>query len=101
MRSRREESGAGSLELLLGDGTQRQVTIHRAHLEEDAGKLVHGGAEQLSGSTFSLVDYNRAGMQAFPAHSSCLLLLRADGRLCRSASLLACFLMDVVTGVVQ
>lgn len=33
----------------------------RAHLEEDAGKTVYGGADSLAGSEFSLVDFNRAG----------------------------------------
>lgn len=37
--------------------------ITRAHLEEDAGKNVHGGADSLSGSSHTLVDYNRAGGQ--------------------------------------
>ena len=40
----------------------RRIGIERAHLEEDAGKLVHGGADGLAGSTYSLVDLNRAGM---------------------------------------
>jgi aspartyl-tRNA(Asn)/glutamyl-tRNA(Gln) amidotransferase subunit B len=31
-------------------------------MEEDAGKLVHAGSDRLSGSTYSLVDYNRAGI---------------------------------------
>lgn len=39
----------------------RVVRIERAHLEEDAGKLVHQGADGLAGSTHSLVDLNRAG----------------------------------------
>jgi hypothetical protein len=38
--------------------------ITRAHLEEDAGKNVHGGADSLSGSSHTLVDYNRAGAAA-------------------------------------
>ena len=39
------------------------VSIERAHLEEDAGKLLHAGSAQLSGaSSHSLVDYNRAGV---------------------------------------
>lgn len=38
------------------------VSIERAHLEEDAGKLVHAGSAQLSGASHSLVDYNRAGV---------------------------------------
>lgn len=40
----------------------RRIGVTRAHLEEDAGKLVHGGAASLSGSDYSLVDYNRAGV---------------------------------------
>ncbi len=28
----------------------------------DAGKLTHTGAKQLSGSNYSVVDYNRAGV---------------------------------------
>jgi aspartyl-tRNA(Asn)/glutamyl-tRNA(Gln) amidotransferase subunit B len=31
-------------------------------MEEDAGKLVHAGSERLSGSTHSLVDFNRTGV---------------------------------------
>jgi aspartyl-tRNA(Asn)/glutamyl-tRNA(Gln) amidotransferase subunit B len=31
-------------------------------MEEDAGKLVHAGAERLAGSSYSLADYNRAGV---------------------------------------
>jgi aspartyl-tRNA(Asn)/glutamyl-tRNA(Gln) amidotransferase subunit B len=41
--------------------TGRRVRILRAHLEEDAGKLVHAGADGLDGATHSLVDLNRAG----------------------------------------
>ena len=40
----------------------KKVGIERLHMEEDAGKLVHAGSDQLSGSTHSLVDYNRAGV---------------------------------------
>ncbi len=36
------------------DGTKKTFRIHRLHLEEDAGKLLHNGS-------FSLVDLNRAG----------------------------------------
>ncbi|MBK8224817.1 MAG: Asp-tRNA(Asn)/Glu-tRNA(Gln) amidotransferase subunit GatB [Candidatus Obscuribacter sp.] len=40
----------------------RKVQIHRAHLEEDAGKLVHAGAAGLHGSDYSKVDFNRSSM---------------------------------------
>jgi aspartyl-tRNA(Asn)/glutamyl-tRNA(Gln) amidotransferase subunit B len=45
--------------LKLGNG--KVIGITRAHLEEDAGKLVHAGADGLAGSSYSLVDLNRAG----------------------------------------
>lgn len=38
----------------------KDVRILRIHMEEDAGKLVHAGAERLHGSDHSLVDLNRA-----------------------------------------
>ncbi|MBD1870187.1 Asp-tRNA(Asn)/Glu-tRNA(Gln) amidotransferase subunit GatB [Cyanobacteria bacterium FACHB-471] len=46
------------------DGTlvRKRIGITRLHMEEDAGKLVHGGSDRLSGSTHSLVDYNRTGV---------------------------------------
>lgn len=47
----------GSITLSNG----RHVRILRAHMEEDAGKLVHAGAMGLAGSDYSLVDLNRAG----------------------------------------
>lgn len=39
----------------------RDIKLNRAHLEEDAGKLVHAGADGLHGSDYSLVDFNRSG----------------------------------------
>ena len=42
------------------DGMEKRVGIHRIHLEEDAGKLVHAGT--LEESESSLVDYNRCGL---------------------------------------
>ena len=45
----------GFLDILTGEKLKR-IGIHRAHLEEDAGKLIH---DPLSAS--SLVDYNRTG----------------------------------------
>ncbi|HEY9692557.1 MAG TPA: Asp-tRNA(Asn)/Glu-tRNA(Gln) amidotransferase subunit GatB [Oculatellaceae cyanobacterium] len=58
------EHGWLEIELLddAGNPTRKRIGITRLHMEEDAGKLVHGGGERLSGSTYSLVDYNRTGV---------------------------------------
>lgn len=45
-----------------GNVTRKRIGITRLHMEEDAGKLVHGGSDRLSGSTFSRVDFNRTGV---------------------------------------
>ncbi|NUN65738.1 Asp-tRNA(Asn)/Glu-tRNA(Gln) amidotransferase subunit GatB [Pseudanabaena biceps] len=52
----------GWLEIQLEDGTKKRIGITRLHMEEDAGKLVHGGSDRLSGSSHSLVDFNRTGV---------------------------------------
>jgi aspartyl-tRNA(Asn)/glutamyl-tRNA(Gln) amidotransferase subunit B len=52
--------GEGTFELALKDGRTKTVRIRRAHLEEDAGKLLHeapGGFH----IDHSIVDLNRAG----------------------------------------
>ncbi|MEJ2602329.1 MAG: Asp-tRNA(Asn)/Glu-tRNA(Gln) amidotransferase subunit GatB [Gammaproteobacteria bacterium] len=46
----------GSLEIVTDDGEVRRIGLTRAHLEEDAGKSVHEGFENLTG-----IDLNRAG----------------------------------------
>ena len=45
-----------------GTSNRRKIGVTRLHMEEDAGKLVHGGSDSIAGSTYSLVDYNRAGV---------------------------------------
>jgi aspartyl-tRNA(Asn)/glutamyl-tRNA(Gln) amidotransferase subunit B len=45
-----------------GTSSRKKIGVTRLHMEEDAGKLVHGGSDRLAGSTYSLVDYNRAGV---------------------------------------
>lgn len=45
-----------------GNPRRKRIGITRLHMEEDAGKLVHAGSERLSGSAYSLVDFNRAGV---------------------------------------
>lgn len=58
------EHGWVEIELLDAEGNpvRKRIGVTRLHMEEDAGKLVHGGSDRLSGSTYSLVDYNRAGV---------------------------------------
>lgn len=49
-------NGKGFIEIPI-DGGMRRIGITRAHLEEDAGKLIHPAKAK-----HSLVDYNRAGV---------------------------------------
>ncbi len=47
---------------LAGAGRLGDVRIHRAHLEEDAAKMIHvGESGRIHGSGASLVDFNRGG----------------------------------------
>jgi aspartyl-tRNA(Asn)/glutamyl-tRNA(Gln) amidotransferase subunit B len=48
--------GAGHVDITLSDGSVKQVRIHHAHLEEDAGKSLHEDYAGMSG-----IDLNRAG----------------------------------------
>ncbi|MEW5314033.1 MAG: hypothetical protein WDW38_005561 [Sanguina aurantia] len=52
----------GYVEVENAEGVKTRIRLQRAHLEEDAGKIVYAGAGQISGSDYSLVDYNRAGV---------------------------------------
>ena len=54
----------GNVEVELEDGRIFQISIERAHMEEDAGKLTHvgGSTGRIQGAEYSLVDYNRAGV---------------------------------------
>ncbi len=53
----------GWLTLPGDDGMPHKIGITRLHLEEDAGKLVHGAADgRIVGSVQSFVDYNRGGV---------------------------------------
>ena len=47
---------AGKIKIETGDG-ERYIRIHHAHIEEDAGKLIHDDIENAS-----LADYNRCGV---------------------------------------
>ena len=48
----------GWLDIELEGGNSKRIGITRAHMEEDAGKLIHGDKPEAAGS--SLVDLNRA-----------------------------------------
>ena len=50
--------GKGSVPITLSDGTIKNIGIHHAHLEEDAGKSLHSETHR---DGYSLVDLNRAG----------------------------------------
>ena len=47
----------GHITINTKDGTGRNISLHRIHMEEDAGKSIH-----LAGETDTLVDFNRAGV---------------------------------------
>ncbi|MTV48176.1 Asp-tRNA(Asn)/Glu-tRNA(Gln) amidotransferase subunit GatB [Heliobacillus mobilis] len=51
----------GYLDIEVG-GNPKRIGITRVHMEEDAGKLVHGGAANLAGAEYSMADYNRTGV---------------------------------------
>ncbi|MFC1753728.1 Asp-tRNA(Asn)/Glu-tRNA(Gln) amidotransferase subunit GatB [Thermoproteota archaeon] len=44
------------------NGIKKRIGITRIHIEEDAGKLLHQGAESIKGADYSLVDLNRASV---------------------------------------
>ncbi len=47
----------GKVDIKLEDGTEKTIRIHEAHLEQDAGKLIHDKDDE-----HSYIDYNRAGV---------------------------------------
>jgi aspartyl-tRNA(Asn)/glutamyl-tRNA(Gln) amidotransferase subunit B len=54
----------GSVKYWLEDGTMKECRLTRIHLEEDTGKSTHAGSGdgRIAGSSYSLVDFNRAGV---------------------------------------
>jgi aspartyl-tRNA(Asn)/glutamyl-tRNA(Gln) amidotransferase subunit B len=54
----------GIVRYWLSDGSMHECRLTRIHLEEDTGKSTHAGSGdgRIAGSTYSLVDFNRAGV---------------------------------------
>ncbi len=54
----------GVVKYWLEDGTMKQCSLTRIHLEEDTGKSTHAGSGdgRIAGSSYSLLDFNRAGV---------------------------------------
>ncbi len=54
----------GVVKYWLEDGTMKQCRLTRVHLEEDTGKSTHAGSGdgRIAGRSYSLLDFNRAGV---------------------------------------
>ena len=54
----------GVVKYWLEDGTMKECRLTRIHLEEDTGKSTHAGSGdgRIAGSSYSLIDFNRAGV---------------------------------------
>lgn len=52
----------GFIDVAIPDEGTKRIGITRAHMEEDAGKIVYIGSDGLTGSESSQIDYNRGGV---------------------------------------
>ena len=88
--------GRGHLDLPLPDGTYKNIRIIRAHLEEDAGKLLHEGH-----SEYSQVDLNRAGTPLLEIVTEPDLTTPEEARLFGEELRRICRYLGVTQGIMQ
>ena len=88
--------GKGEVDLPLTDGTTKRVGIIRAHLEEDAGKLLHEG-----NADFSQVDLNRAGTPLLEIVTEPDLTTPEEARLFGEELRRICRYLGVTQGIMQ
>lgn len=69
----------GSISIDSEDGTKKTINLTRIHLEEDAGKLIHG--ENIGSADSSYVDLNRSSIPLVEIVSEPELRTAADARL--------------------
>jgi aspartyl-tRNA(Asn)/glutamyl-tRNA(Gln) amidotransferase subunit B len=88
--------GEGQIELPLADGSYKTIRIRRAHLEEDAGKLLHEGH-----SDYSQVDLNRAGTPLLEIVTEPDLTSPEEARLFGEELRRICRYLGVTEGIMQ
>jgi aspartyl-tRNA(Asn)/glutamyl-tRNA(Gln) amidotransferase subunit B len=88
--------GQGQIELPLADGKYKTIRIRRAHLEEDAGKLLHEGH-----SDWSQVDLNRAGTPLLEIVTEPDLASPEEARLFGEELRRICRYLGVTEGIMQ
>jgi aspartyl-tRNA(Asn)/glutamyl-tRNA(Gln) amidotransferase subunit B len=88
--------GRGELDIPMPDGSLKKVRIIRAHLEEDAGKLLHEGHESIS-----QVDLNRAGTPLLEIVTEPDLETPEEARLCGEELRRICRYLGVTEGIMQ
>ena len=88
--------GVGEIELPLADGSYKTIKIRRAHLEEDAGKLLHEGSHE-----WSQVDLNRAGTPLLEVVTEPDLSSPEEARLFGEELRRICRYLGVTEGIMQ
>ncbi len=86
----------GAIDLPLPDGSYKKIRIKRAHLEEDAGKLLHEGSHE-----YSQVDLNRAGTPLLEIVTEPDLTTPEEARLFGEELRRICRYLGVTEGIMQ